>query len=165
MRIRTCVLEVGCVLLLFLSAGTPKTSLSEGYHPGDLAPRIESLGVDRGINYLNRSGRYTLLNFWAAYDAESRAKNVLLWNYVSKMDSNRIEMYSVSMDERASVFTETVKMDNLDLSNQFNERKGKESPLYKAFGLHKGLGSFLIDGNGVIVATHVDPQQISSLLN
>ena len=67
MKIGTCVLSVA-VVWLFLSAGTDKAGITEGYHLGDLAPRIESLENNRGIDFRNRSESYTLVNFWAAYD-------------------------------------------------------------------------------------------------
>ena len=138
MKIGTCVLSVA-VVWLFLSAGTDKAGITEGYHLGDLAPRIESLENNRGIDFRNRSESYTLVNFWAAYDADSRVRNIALWNKVKDWDSTRIKVYSVSMDEKFSVFTETLKTDGLESANQWYDGKGKSSLLYKTYGLKKGL--------------------------
>lgn len=165
MKVRTYVLATSTTILLFLSAGSEKTNLSKGYHPGDLAPELGSLGMSHSIRYDGHPGKYTLLSFWAAYDAESHAKNVSLWNKVRKLDSTRITMYSISMDERNSVFTETIKMDKLDLPNQFSANQSQKSSLYKAFGLRKKLTNFLIDDQGVIVATDVDRRKLSELIN
>ena len=71
------------------------------------------MGGESDFSFQNHSGRYTLLNFWAAYDAESRVRNVQLWNEVNKLSSDKIAMYSVSLDEKESIFTETVKADRL----------------------------------------------------
>ena len=75
MKVRTYVLFVA-VALLAVSAGTKNAKPTVGINPGDFAPRIESLGTESNFSFQNHSGRYTLLNFWATYDAESRARNV-----------------------------------------------------------------------------------------
>ena len=107
MKVRAYVL-IASVALLGMSAGSKKAKLTEGVNPGDLAPRIEFLGNDAKASFHNQLGRYTLLNFWAAYDAESRARNVQLANEVNKFGPDKIAMCSISMDEKESIFTETV---------------------------------------------------------
>lgn len=163
MKIRAYVLFVA-VALFAISAGTKNARPTEGINPGDLAPRIESLGNNSTISFRNHSGRYTLLNFWAAYDAESRARNVQLWNEVKKMSSDRIAMYSISLDEKESIFTETVKADKLGGTTQFHEGLGKKSKLYGMYDLKKGLKNFLINDKGVIVAANVTPDKLTEVL-
>ena len=143
MKVRAYVL-IASVALLGMSAGSKKAKLTEGVNPGDLAPRIEFLGNDAKASFHNQLGRYTLLNFWAAYDAESRARNVQLANEV--------------------IFTETVKIDKLDLSTQFHEGLGKESELYKKYDLRKGFKNFLINDEGVIIAANVTPEKLTEIL-
>lgn len=164
MKVRAYVLIVS-VALLTMSSGTKKAKPTVGSNPGDMAPRIESLGNESNFSFQNHSGRYTLLNFWAAYDAESRARNVQLWNEINKLGSDKIAMYSVSMDEKESIFTETVKADKLSDTKQLHEGLGKESELYGKFNLQKGLKSFLIDDKGVIIAANVTPDQLTEVLN
>ena len=163
MKVRAYVLIV-TVALATMSSATKEARPTVGTNPGDLAPRIESLGNESNINFQNHSGRYTLLNFWAAYDAESRARNVQLWNEVNKLSSDKIAMYSISMDEKESIFTETVKIDKLDLSTQFHEGLGKESELYKKYDLRKGFKNFLINDEGVIIAANVTPEKLTEIL-
>lgn len=73
-------------------------------------------------------------------------------------------MYSVSFDERESVFTETVKADGLSGTKQIYEGLGEKSELYRKFGLRKGLKSYLIDANGVIIAENVTPDKLIEIL-
>ena len=155
MKVRAYVL-IASVALLGMSAGSKKAKLTEGVNPGDLAPRIEFLGNDAKAS--------TLLNFWAAYDAESRARNVQLANEVNKFGPDKIAMCSISMDEKESIFTETVKIDKLDLSTQFHEGLGKESELYKKYDLRKGFKNFLINDEGVIIAANVTPEKLTEIL-
>ena len=63
MKVRAYVLFVA-VALLAVSAGTKNAKPTVGINPGDLAPRIESLGNESNFSFQNHSGRYTLLNFW-----------------------------------------------------------------------------------------------------
>lgn len=163
MKVRAYVL-IASVAFLGMSAGTKTARLTEGANPGDLAPRIEFLGNGGNASFQNQSGRYTLLNFWAAYDAESRARNVQLANEVNKFGPDKIAMCSISMDERESIFTETVKIDKLDLSTQFHEGLGKESELFKKYDLKKGLRNFLINDKGVIIAANVTPGKLTEIL-
>ena len=165
MKIRAFVLS-GLAIALFLSAGTEKAGLTEGNRVGDLAPRIEFLGSSsEGIDFSNRFGHYTLVNFWAAYDADSRIRNMQLWSKINKLDSTRVDVYSISMDENASVFAETLKFDRLESTNQLHEGRGRSSSLYKRYGLKKGFRNFLVDDQGVIVAEDVSLEQLSKILN
>lgn len=163
MEVKAYVLSAA-VASLTLSFAAKDARPAEGITPGDLAPRIESLGSEQEFSFHNHSGRYTLLSFWAAYDAESRVRNVLLWNEVKRLGSERVAMYSVSFDEKESVFAETVKADGLCDTKQIYEGLGEQSELYQKFRLDKGLGSYLIDASGVIVARDVTPDKLVEIL-
>ena len=155
------LLRLHCLLCL---TGTKNAKPTVGINPGDFAPRIESLGTESNFSFQNHSGRYTLLNFWATYDAESRARNVQLWNEVNKLSSDKIAMYSISLDEKESIFTETVKADKLEGTKQFHEELGRKSELFGKYNLQKGFCNFLIDDKGVIIATNVAPEDLTKVL-
>lgn len=160
MKIKACILS-GLVAALFLSVGTEKAGIIEGFQIGDYAPAIILPEFGSGaLDFRRGAGRYTLVNFWAAYDAESRVRNVQLRNGVKELDSSLLAVHSISMDERQSVFEGTLKADGLDGTNQWNDRKGKASSLYKMYGLEKGLRSFLIDDQGVIVGVDLSPREV-----
>ncbi len=163
MKVRTYVLVVSAALLM-MGFGTKNARPAEGIHPGDLAPGIESFEQETTLSFRNDSGRYTLLNFWAAYDAESRARNIRLSNEVSKLDSDRIAFCSFSQDEKESVFTETVKTDQLDRSMQFYEGRESASSLYRQYNRKGGFHNYLINDKGVIIATNVTPGRLAGIL-
>lgn len=154
---------VASVLFLGIAADTKDAKPVEGVNPGDFAPGIVLNGNETEIHFQNPNGRYTLVNFWAAYDASSRAKNVQLWNEVKKLNgsSEKVSMYSISLDERNSVFEETVKTDNLDRTTQLHEEKGFQSEVYKKYKLGRGLRSFLVNSQGVIVATNLSSETLA----
>lgn len=163
MKLTTCVLSC-LVALLFLSARTEKAAPTEGYRLGDLAPGIEYAENDEMIDFSN-SECYTLVNFWAAYDATSRVRNMQLWNKVNELDSTQLMFYSISMDENQSVFTETLKTDKLGTTNQLCYKEGKNSPVYKKYGLKNGFCNFLINKEGIIVAKDVTPDELLQKIN
>lgn len=156
---------VASVVFLGIAAETKDAKLVEGVNPGDFAPRIKLEENDSFIHFQNQNGRYTLINFWAAYDAESRARNVKLWNEVNKLNASKakVAMYSISLDEKTSVFEETVKMDKLDGTAQLHEKLGNRSDVFKKYKLDKGMRNFLIDDKGVIVASNVTPEKLAEL--
>jgi len=164
MRVRTYVL-VALTAMVFMSFGSKNAKPTVGLNPGDYAPGIESLGNENNFSFQNHSGHYTLLNFWATYDAESRARNVRLMNEIYKLGSEKLLFRSISLDENKSIFTETVKIDKLDASTQFLEEQGKESELYKKFRLNKGMINFLIDDKGVIIAYDLTPEKLAEMLD
>ena len=143
MKVRAYVLFVA-VALLAVSAGTKNAKPTVGINPGDFAPRIESLGTESNFSFQNHSGRYTLLNFWAT--------------------SDKIAMYSISLDEKESIFTETVKADKLEGTKQFHEELGRKSELFGKYNLQKGFCNFLIDDKGVIIAANVAPEDLTKVL-
>lgn len=164
MKLRTYILLVA-VAFIALAAGTKNASPFVGTSPGDKAPRISFLESDRKFDFQNQAGRYTLLSFWAAYDAESRARNVQMENELSRMALKNVAMYSISLDENTSIFTETVRMDCLEYSTNIHEKRGKSSDVYKDYDLKKGLRNFLVDDKGMIVAVNVEAQFLEMLAN
>ncbi|MDR1936893.1 MAG: thioredoxin family protein [Tannerellaceae bacterium] len=161
MKGKTYVL-VGATVLLYMSAASKDVS-SEGLSPGDLAPRIESLGNESMFNFRSHQNRYTLLNFWATYDAESRARNIRLSNEVRKSSSGKFALCSISLDESQSVFAETIRMDRLDQTTQYHEAEGKNSKLYRTYNLKKGFSNFLINEKGIIVAKNISPEELAKV--
>lgn len=80
------------------------------------------------------------------------------------MSSERVAMYSVSFDEKESVFAETVRTDGLSDTKQIYVGLGERSELYQKFCLRKGLTSYLIDASGVVVAADVTPDKLIEIL-
>lgn len=163
MKIGTFVLALFSVVF-FISATGDNTGLTVGYKQGGLAPGIESLKGAENIRFQNHSGRYTILSFWAASDAESRAANVQLQNEINRMNSDKLSLYSISLDKSESVFKETVRIDRLDVTCQLHDKEGIHSTVYKKYGLKKGFRNFLIDDRGVIVGVNVKPDELSAKL-
>lgn len=149
-------------VLMSGSIKTEKTSI--GYYPGNSLPNIIITGLEGQTLDLNDyKGKKVVLNFWAAYDAHSRANNVRLNNYI-KSNASDVEFLSISLDENINVCKRTALLDKIDMSSQFCDAKGTNSEIYKDFNLDKGFTSYLIDEKGVIKAINLSPDRLKELL-
>lgn len=156
-------LLVGIVFMT--SSYTPRTSrISEGIYPGNLMPELKienNLGTKLDLEHLR--GVKVLVNFWAAYDAESHMKNVLLWNTLQK-EKHPLVMVSVSFDKSRAVFEKTLSMDGINDRYQFLDTKGSDSKIYQKYQLEKGFQNYLIDEDGVIMAINLTPKDLDRIL-
>jgi hypothetical protein len=145
--------------LLMTGSQIKEVKLTEGIQSGNLAPEINLQGVNLKGNTL------TLLQFWAAYDAQSRMVNAQMYNVISQLKTANIRLVSISMDENEAVFEGIIKADNLNPATQFNDPKGKNSDIFKSYHLKSGFNNWLINSNGVIVAKNVNPKEIYNYVN
>lgn len=157
-----CLAAMLSLLLMSGSIKTEKTSI--GYYPGEQIPNIVLNGLEgQKLDLSEYKGRKVVLNFWAAYDARSRANNVQLYNYL-KGNEPDVAFLSISFDENKNVFLKTALMDKMDLTTQFCVETGINSALYKEFQLRKGFKNYLIDESGVIQAMDISPEKLRNLL-
>jgi len=109
-------------------------------------------------------GVKVLVNFWAAYDAESHIKNVQFWNALQQKDYP-MQMLSVSFDKSKGVYEKTLKLDGIDAGYHFYDVKGKDSEVYKTYKLDNGFKNYLLDENGVILAMDLNPHELENYFN
>jgi hypothetical protein len=146
------------MIMVSMAHTTRDARISEGLTPGSRMPEIH-------LQHFSPAGKYVFLQFWAAYDATSRAENVLIANRLAGMSRENVRMISVSFDENVSVFNETVKVDNLFPSAQlFNVPLGRKSEIFRKYRLDEGFKNLLIDPQGVILAVDVSPDKLREVL-
>ncbi len=144
-------------VVMSMAYTTRDAEVPEGLTPGNRAPEIQ-------LQQFSSGEKYTLLQFWAAYDATSRANNALISNKLAGMHLENVQLVSVSFDEKQSVFEETVRADRLNPTSQFNIPEGKNSDVFKQYRLNDGFGNLLIDPHGVIVAVDIAPDRLAEVL-
>ncbi|MCK9156025.1 MAG: hypothetical protein M0P12_07920 [Paludibacteraceae bacterium] len=148
------------ILLSFISFDS---TTSSKLLVGDKFPKTELLGDNKG--------NLVLVNFWAAYDAESRDENVQFSSIAEKYDEKtteegqRLRSMSVSMDRFEKVFEEVVKQDGLRFSKVSIETEGFHSKLAKDLKLNNRFGNFLIDNQGKIIAKDFTPEELKQMLD
>lgn len=148
------------ILLSFISFDS---TTSSKLLVGDKFPKTELLGDNKG--------NLVLVNFWAAYDAESRDENVQFSSIAEKYDEKtteegqRLRSMSVSMDRFEKVFEEVVKQDGLRFSKVSIETEGFHSKLAKDLKWNNRFGNFLIDDQGKIIAKDFTPEELKQMLD
>ena len=157
-----------CLIAIFslaLSSGSIKDAApSIGYYPGEMIPNIVLTDLEGDTYSMSDfKGKKVVVNFWASYDAQSRATNVLFHNYL-KINNANVTFLSISFDENKDVLERTFEMDNLDTISQFCEVNGVDSEIYHNFKLNRGFRNYLIDENGVITAMNFTPEDLSSFI-
>lgn len=148
----------------FISFSFEKEGIStEKLTIGDKAPELVLCDQAQPLDLRAGNGNYTLLSFWASYDAASRVKNVALSKGVQEY--TRVKMISVSFDRYASVYRQAIRQDGICLPESYVETEGANSKAFQAYGLENGFGNYLLDCNGVIVAKNLSAEELSSYLN
>ncbi|MBO7417686.1 MAG: thioredoxin family protein [Bacteroidaceae bacterium] len=153
-------------LTSFIEKDRPVTGLSIGEYAPDFMIGGEASNVEHPVQRLSSfHGNYVLVNFWASYDASSRIRNIELSRTLASMDAqNQVEYVSVSFDEYASIFRETVRNDGI-VGASFVDTSGEKSTIFRRYDLKKGLTNYLLDENGMIIAKNISVAELSSYLN
>ena len=150
--------------LFFMSSSIKTEKIPTGYYPGEQIPNIVLSGWEgQRLDLSEYKGRKVMLSFWAAYDAQSRASNVQLYNYL-KETAPDVAFLSISFDENRNVSERTALLDKIDLNSQFCDETGVDSAIYKEFRLRKGFRNYLIDEDGVILAVGLSVEKLKELI-
>ena len=148
--------------LISLSFNERSTS-TEKLALGDKAPKLVIGDNKQALNLQNPATDYTLLSFWASYDAVSRMENAKMDHLLK--NSARVKMVSISFDSYQSVYQAAIKQDGVETSNCHWEMEGEDSYLFKSFDLKGGFKNYLLDKDGVIVAKDLTADDLVSYLN
>ena len=152
------------VLLFSVSANTERVYQSaEGYR----APGFEVSTADGSHtkSLADMRGKYVLVNFWAADDAASRLQTMEYSRFLSgRTEDDQFCLLSVNFDRSERLFREIVRRDNLMAETQFHVQGDDAAEIIDAYRLDKGYRSFLIDPDGMIVATNPDTRTLASIM-
>lgn len=154
------------LLLCSLTSFVEKDIPVQGTNIGDTAPDffIQRSDEKKGKKLKELRGNNVLISFWASYDASSRMQNALLNHAIKKMNDS-VKMVSVSFDEYASIFNETIEKDGIKACNCFADTCGQTSSTYKKYRLDRGFQNFLLNEKGVIVAKNITADQLAAYFN
>lgn len=143
------------MLLLVSSSAVTSPHVGQSLAIGEHLPEMNQ-AVEQGMGLLPTpsSGRYTLVHFWASYDAKSRAEHVRLSEYFGQTVSDKIAYRAISIDPDRAVYEATLKLDQLDPQGQYCASDMRQQVLSQ-YRLTRGLHSYLVDDSGVVV--QVDP--------
>lgn len=135
----------------------PNFSIKSAYQEGD---DVDQQSI---TSLKDMRGRCVLLSFWSSNDATSRLRNASISRAFGNYHSEELAFVSVSFDEYESVFSETVRMDNVHPTVCINDTAGKKSDIFRRYKLAGGMSNFLIDANGKVVAKNLSASDFNML--
>lgn len=108
-----------------------------------------------------KKNKYTLLEFWAAWCSPCRAEVPHLKKAYAKYKNKGLEIYSYSIDDGVDDWKQAMKEDqpNWDIHVLKNGKEGEK--VLTAYGVSGIPASYLIDQNGIIVASNDELRGIS----
>ena len=154
----------GVVLLGATSASLPSQPSSGGLRVGDVLPEMKSLDAEGRASTTESAQRYRLIHFWAAYDATSRAANVVWDHFFAEEAPAAIRYQAVSLDPDEAVWSQTISLDQVDQETQRCIAPEECSRYMTSAGLRDGLHTYLVDERGVIVAVDPTPSELVNYL-
>jgi hypothetical protein len=152
----------GVVLLGATSASLPSQPSSGGLSVGDVLPEMKSLDAEGRASTTESAQRYRLIHFWAAYDATSRAANVVWDHYFAGKAQTAIDYQAISLDTDDAVWSQTISLDQVDQEDQRYIAPTERSRYMASAGLLDGLHTYLVDDHGVVVAVDPTPSELAN---
>jgi len=157
------IIALFAVLLFTVSSRSARDlRASRGFASPELA--LVNVSDSSEMNLSDLKGRFVLVNFWAAYDAESRIAAHDFDRLAAETDSRQLCLLQINLDPGSRLFREIVRRDRLNEAQQFKVSARQEADVVHAFNLGSGLQSYLIDPDGEIVAVNPTPQAVADAI-
>lgn len=136
-----------------------------------IAPEIVYVAEDgTELKLSDLRGKMVLVDFWASWCKPCRRETPYLIeaykNYKNaRFDNGRgFEIFSVSLDANKESWEKAIVADNMTWNYHVSDLKGWYSDYAKLYGVKSIPASFLIDGNGVVIATNLRGDKLETIL-
>lgn len=133
---------------------------------GSIAPDFSAKtpeGDELALSDVIKKGKYTLIDFWAAWCAPCRMENPNLVKLYDKYHDKGLEIMGVSLDRTEADWLGAIKKDKLTW-HQVSNLQFWNDPIAKDYKIRAIPASFIVDSEGKVVAKDLRGQQLQNFM-
>ncbi|MFW5819727.1 MAG: peroxiredoxin family protein [Bacteroidota bacterium] len=149
-----------------------KTEAKVGLNVGDRAPDLEYPSPDGELIKLSSlKGKMVLIDFWAGWCPPCRRENPNIVRTYEQFKDKEFKngdgftVYSVSLDQTKEMWVNAIREDNLKWRYHVSDLKYWQSVPAAIYQVRGIPASWLIDGDGIIIARNLRGETLPSKLN
>ena len=139
-----------------------KTNLNVGSIVPDFSAKTPE-GEELALSDVLQQGKYTLIDFWAAWCAPCRRENPNLVRLYEEYHDKGLEILGVSLDRNEKEWLGAIEKDKLTW-HQISNLQFWDDPIAKEYNIRAIPASFIVDSEGKIVGKDLRGQQLHDFI-